>query len=156
MALNRRGILAAALSFVYPGLGQLYRRAWLRALAWVTLAIAIAYFLTPPELLTAFEEQGLAVFETATIPMELTIALLVIRVLSATDAYFVTVAQAANREAAAANAVPTPGDTNAESASASPSPSPEEAAATCPNCGRELDDDLDFCPWCTYEFESKE
>ncbi|GAA0653275.1 zinc ribbon domain-containing protein [Salarchaeum japonicum] len=153
MALNRRGILAAALSFVYPGLGQLYRRAWIRAFAWVTLAVAIAYLLTPTELLTAFEEQGLAVFETATIPMELTIALLVIRVLSAADAYFLAVAQAADRDAALADAVPTPGSADAEpGADAAAS---EDDAATCPNCGREIDEELDFCPWCTYEFENE-
>ncbi|MEE6211260.1 zinc ribbon domain-containing protein [Salarchaeum sp. III] len=148
MALNRRGILASALSFVYPGLGQLYRRAWVRAVAWIALAVAIAYLLTPPELLTAFEEQGLAVFETATLPMELTVALLVIRVLSAIDAYFLTAAQAANRDAALADDVPTPGDTDTETV--------DEAAATCPNCGREIDEELDFCPWCTYEFENEE
>ncbi|QDX41813.1 zinc ribbon domain-containing protein [Salarchaeum sp. JOR-1] len=150
--MNRRGLLAAALSFVYPGLGQLYRRAWLRALAWVALAVALAYLLTPPELLTAFEEQGLAVFETATIPVELTLALLVIRVLSAADAYFLTAAQTADRETALADAVPTPGRTETETDAAAGA----EAAATCPNCGREIDDDLDFCPWCTYEFENGE
>jgi hypothetical protein len=24
---------------------------------------------------------------------------------------------------------------------------------TCPSCGKELDRDLDFCPWCTAELE---
>jgi predicted amidophosphoribosyltransferase len=27
--------------------------------------------------------------------------------------------------------------------------------ATCPNCGGELDEEIDFCPWCTMRFETE-
>ena len=39
---NRRGVIAAVLGFVYPGLGHVYLRKWVRALSWFVLAIATA------------------------------------------------------------------------------------------------------------------
>jgi predicted amidophosphoribosyltransferase len=31
-----------------------------------------------------------------------------------------------------------------------------EAGMTCPNCGKELDEDIDFCHWCTTQLEPVE
>lgn len=131
MALNRRGLLAAVLSFVYPGLGHLYLRAWLRALAWFGLSIGTAALLMPPELITAFQEQGLRAFSTTDVPADLTLSLLAVRAFNIIDAYLVAVRQAEPEEPDVA----------------------EDEVATCPNCGRELDEDLDFCPWCTHELD---
>ena len=30
---------------------------------------------------------------------------------------------------------------------------PDSEAPGCPNCGRELDEELEFCHWCTVELE---
>jgi endogenous inhibitor of DNA gyrase (YacG/DUF329 family) len=29
------------------------------------------------------------------------------------------------------------------------------ADAECPECGKELDPELDFCPWCTTRFDEE-
>jgi hypothetical protein len=31
-----------------------------------------------------------------------------------------------------------------------------EAPRRCPNCGKEIDQDIDFCHWCTTEIETNE
>jgi hypothetical protein len=30
-----------------------------------------------------------------------------------------------------------------------------DTAARCPNCGRELDETLSFCPWCAHELPTE-
>lgn len=141
--IDRRGLVAAGLSLVYPGIGHLYLRAWVRALAWFALAFATTAVLTPPDLLAAFQQQGLSALTTSDIPQDLTLALLVVRALNVMDAYVVAVRQAHPSDS--------PDDTPDSDAGAAAG-DPE----TCPNCGRELDDDIDFCPWCTHELDDDE
>lgn len=143
--IDRRGLVAAGLSLVYPGIGHLYLRAWFRALAWFALAFATTAVLTPPELLAAFQQQGLGALTTSDIPQNLTLALLVVRALNVMDAYVVAVRQARPSE-------PDPTDSNTDPGPGAAAGNPE----TCPNCGRELDDDIDFCPWCTHELDDEE
>jgi hypothetical protein len=57
------------------------------------------------------------------IPTEANVAILFVTSLSMLDAYMM--ASAGNRERAV------------------------EEGATCPHCGKELDEDLEFCHWCT-------
>lgn len=127
--LQRRSIVASLLAFIYPGLGHVYLRAWLRAVAWFGLAIITAAMVVPETALTAFQTGGLSGLMEASqnFPVEVTLSLLVVRILNVIDAYLTGLAP---RE--------------------EPEPDAEaDSAGTCPECGKELDEDLDFCPWCT-------
>ena len=135
---NRRGALAAALGFLYPGLGHVYLRRWVRALSWFALALAVAAVVVPSSAYEAFQSGGLSGLLDASesFGVEVTLSLFAVRLLNVADAYLVAVRQAA---ASAAEHVPTAGE-----------------HATCPNCGGELDKELDFCPWCTQRLETEE
>jgi hypothetical protein len=133
---NRRGLLAAVLGFLYPGLGHAYLRAWLRAVSWFLLALATAALVVPESAYTAFQNEGLQGLLSASenFGPEVTLSLLAVRVFNVVDAYIVAVQQSSPSQ-------PAPG---------------EEDAAACPSCGKELDEDLDFCPWCTQRLEPVE
>lgn len=129
--LQRRSIVASLLAFVYPGLGHVYLRAWIRAIAWFGLALVTAALVVPQSAMTAFQTGGISGLLEASrsFPLDVTLSLLAVRVLNVIDAYLTGLQR-------------TPADE--ESA---------ESAGTCPECGRELDEDLDFCPWCTTRLE---
>lgn len=133
MNVNRRGVLAAALSVVYPGVGHAYLRAWLRALGWLVLSFAAAYFLVPASVLDTYQQALAAgdfgMLASAAVPIDAAVGVLVVRVCNVLDAYLVAVQQQ-ERAPTAADGTP-----------------------TCPACGKELDEELDFCPWCTTELE---
>ena len=136
--LRRRPLIAGLLGFLYPGLGHLYLRAWVRAIAWFALALVTAAMVVPESAIAAFQQQGIEGLIAASrdFSLEVTGSLLVVRVLNVVDAYLTGLRQ--------------------ERATVE---SPTETAATCPNCGGELDEDIDFCPWCTVElseFETEE
>ncbi|GAA0305087.1 DUF7575 domain-containing protein [Halarchaeum salinum] len=132
MSLNRRGVVAAALSVIYPGIGHAYLRAWLRAIGWIALSFATAYVLVPASTIQtyqiAIQNGNFGALGAAALPTEAAAALLVVRLCNVVDAYFLAVRQA------------TPARTT-------------DGEPTCPVCGKELDTDLDFCPWCTTELE---
>ena len=124
------------LGLVYPGLGHVYLRRWLRALAWFVFALVTAALVVPPAAFEAFDARGMQGLMEASesFGLEVTVSLLAVRVLNVADAYLVAVRDAAARAAAAA----VQGDGVVEN---------------CPNCGGELDEEIDFCPWCTMRFE---
>lgn len=113
-------------AFLYPGLGHLYLRAWLRAVGWFVLAIAGAALVVPDAAYTAYESGGLDALYAASseFGMNVFISLLGIRLLNVVDAYLTALKQSKNAATTA-----------------------EEGG--CPECGKELDPTLDFCPWCT-------
>ncbi len=129
--IQRRSIIASLLAFVYPGLGHVYLRAWLRALAWFGLALVTAAMVIPDSALTAFQNAGISGLLEASqnFPLEVTLSLFVVRVLNMIDAYLTGLQR-----------------------SAEPAEEPD-TVGSCPECGRELDEDLDFCPWCTTRLE---
>ncbi|MBS3760452.1 MAG: zinc ribbon domain-containing protein [Halodesulfurarchaeum sp.] len=122
------------LALVYPGLGHVYLRAWLRAIAWFVVALIAAAMVMPESAYAAYEANGFSgLLEVSqNLPMDVLLSMTVIRVLNALDAYL-TGLQTAAKEAAE-----------------------PEAANTCPECGKELDEDLDFCPWCTTRLEPED
>ncbi|MFB6071926.1 MAG: zinc ribbon domain-containing protein [Halobacterium sp.] len=139
---DRRGLIAAVLGFVYPGLGHVYLRKWVRALAWFLLAIATAALVVPPSAYEAFQTggvQGLLEASESFGPT-VTLSLFAVRVLNVADAYLVAV-----RERAADAATVVDGVTGAAGGE----------TPTCPSCGKELDEDLDFCPWCTQRLDAE-
>ena len=132
--IQRRSIIASVLAFIYPGLGHVYLRAWVRAFAWFALALVTAAMVVPESALSAFQSGGLSGLMTASenFPIEVTLSLLAVRVLNVIDAYLtgLQIKEEPTEEG--------------------------ESAASCPECGRELDEDLDFCPWCTTRLDEAE
>lgn len=125
-----RAAIAIGLSVLYPGLGHVYLREWIRAIAWFAIAILAAMLVMPVELVEATETEGLSVLLRTSefLTFEAITALLAIRMLNAIDAAILALK-------------PT---------------EPEPPTNNCPNCGGELDDDIDFCPWCTLQLDSAE
>lgn len=126
---TKRPWLAVLLAFLYPGLGHIYLREWLRALVWFFLVVTSSTLLIPdgavPQALTV------EAFVTAAerIPPAAALVLVSITLFSMVDAYWV--ARRRNRETAV------------------------EEGITCPHCGKDVDSDLDFCHWCTQRLSSE-
>lgn len=119
--------LAALLAFLYPGLGHVYLRRWLRALSWFLLALATASVVMPESVMVAFEQRGFEGLLEASrsLPLSTLLPLFGVRLLNVIDAYL-----------------------SARRASRKP-----ESGPRCPECGKPLDEDLAFCPWCTTRLE---
>ncbi|MFB6094585.1 MAG: zinc ribbon domain-containing protein [Halanaeroarchaeum sp.] len=133
--LRRRPLIAGLFALIYPGLGHFYLRAWVRGVAWFALAMVTAALVVPQSVVAAFERGGIDALLAATqsLPLRVTGSLLVVRALNVLDAYLTGLRRESGRAGGR-----------------------EESAPTCPNCGRELDEDLDFCPWCTTELSEFE
>jgi hypothetical protein len=126
---QKRPWLAAALSLVYPGLGHLYLRSWLRSMMWFGLVAAALAVLLPMDRLAAADGAvplAVAAWETL-VALELQTKFLLagIVTMEAFDAYLLALFGRGGSG----------GDHE------------------CPNCGRELDEDLAFCHWCTAPVE---
>ena len=125
---RKRPWLAALLAVGYPGLGHLYLREWARALLWFGLTILTASLLVPESVVpTAMSVSSMQQAADA-MPIEATIGLLVVGLLNVADAYWFAVRN--NREA-----------------------TQTADGRRCPNCGEEIDEDIDFCHWCTTELD---
>ena len=136
----KRPWVAALLGTVATGLGHLYLRKWGRALWWVALLVATGVLFVPEAAFDALVS-GVAVPSVlATGPAALRSVLAAdavalwpvaaIGALSVLDAYLLARAHNAARVTVA----------------------PDGSLTQCPNCGGDLDADLDFCHWCTAEF----
>jgi len=123
----KRPWLAALLAFLYPGLGHVYLRKWIRAMLWFGLVVTTSTLLIPESAIPGSLSVDALIEAGQAIPIEATLTILSISFLSVADAYWL--AAQSNRQRAI------------------------EAAETCPNCGKELDEDIDFCHWCTTEIE---
>ena len=123
----KRPWLAALLAFIYPGLGHVYLREWLRAVLWFGLVVSTTTLLVGEGVVPdEFSLDALtAAYQAMT--MEASIALVAITALSMADAYWM-----ASKRNRATEVV---------------------EGATCPHCGKELDEDLTFCHWCTTRLE---
>ncbi|PSP61289.1 zinc ribbon domain-containing protein [Halobacteriales archaeon QH_8_67_36] len=123
---RKRPWLAALLAFVYPGLGHVYLREWLRAVLWFGLVFSTTALLLGGSVMAPLDD-GITVDGLVTVsqnvPLEASLALFAITVLSMADAFWMA----------------TRGNTEAEVVE----------GMQCPNCGKELEGDLDFCHWCT-------
>lgn len=126
---SRRALIAGVFAVIYPGLGHVYLREWLRAVSWFGLALLTAALVVPADILTAYETGGLSrLFEASqTLPLASLVALLMVRLLNVIDAIRLALAPRQRRDA------------------------PD--AVTCPECGGEVDPQLDFCHWCTAQLD---
>ncbi len=124
---STRAWLAVFLAFVMPGAGHLYLRSWIRALLWFGLFYTTFLLMVPaPAQETELSIEGLLSVVTA-VPLQAQLAVVAITLLNMADAYWLASKQ--NARAAASDAL------------------------ACPNCGKELDDDIDFCHWCTTQLD---
>jgi len=127
---RKRPLLAAFLALVYPGLGHVYLREWLRAVLWFGLVVSTSTLLVGQSdvapLNDGFSIDALLAV-SQNISLGTSIALFAITVLSMVDAFYM-----ATRENVEAEVV---------------------EGTKCPHCGKELEDDLDFCHWCTTELD---
>jgi membrane protein implicated in regulation of membrane protease activity len=115
---------------LYPGLGHVYLRKWGRALLWFVLVVVSSTFLIPDGAVPSSLSMGALVDAAEAIPVEVSLLILTLSFVSVLDAYWL-----ANRvNERARPTVDEQGQVRAED---------------CPNCGKELDEDIEFCPWCS-------
>lgn len=128
----KRPWLAALLALAVTGLGHAYLRRWGRAFGWLALVYAALALFVPPEAVEVAAEGvrgGSATLPSSVDPLVFLPPLLV-ALGSVADAYLLARAERDEALRAAAG----------------------EGTVVCPNCGREVDEDLEFCQWCTTEF----
>jgi len=145
---EKRPWLAALLGTLATGLGHFYLRRWRRGLGWFAAAVAASVLFVPPE-----ATQALLSGEADLTPL---VPVLAVGVASVADAY--VLARNQKRRARTANLGPAGESSEGVGGSVGGDDAPSAAAAvpgapttdeTCPHCGKELDPELDFCPWCT-------
>ena len=125
-----RTVAAVIGAIIYPGVGHLVLRAWRRAFAWFGISFLTAYVAillsdVPVSELRTVED---ALEIQAMLPWQATAAILFVSVLNVVDVYRVATRDSPESE--------------------------EPEGPTCPNCGGELDEELDFCPWCTERLDA--
>ncbi|MFB6251737.1 MAG: zinc ribbon domain-containing protein [Halobellus sp.] len=158
---GKRPWLAALLGTLATGLGHFYLRRWGRGLGWFALAVLVSLLFVPADAAQAF-------LNGSGDPVTL-LPVFAIGVASVADAYLLARRTRTHaKEASGLTGAETPleaeerqsgGVERPASRDGSPT-SPDSVDSTepadvssCPNCGKELDPDLDFCPWCTARLE---
>jgi len=119
------------LTVIVPGLGHAYLRLWGRALLWFLLVVGTLVALVPGWSSASSVDDLVAIAEG--LDPVVSLVLLGVSVLCLLDAYLMT-----SRHNDRAR-----GDRTG-------------AMASCPECGRELDGDIDFCHWCTARLGGRE
>jgi peptidoglycan/LPS O-acetylase OafA/YrhL len=130
---DRRALVALVASVVgalfgIAGLGHAYLREWARAFAWFTFVLGVGLLS-----IAAFTDP--TTVTAATLPLRVTVPLGAVLLVQALDAYYVARRPSTGTRAPAG----ADGDTVA-----------------CPSCGRDLDPELSFCPWCAGAVENRE
>lgn len=118
---RKRPWLAALLAALVTGLGHLYLRRVGRALAWLAAIVATGLLFVDASALEALARRESVELPSIT-------PLLIVGTLNVVDAYLL--ARAQNSIARLSNAA-------------------TGELTHCPNCGKELDPDLEFCHWCS-------
>jgi hypothetical protein len=134
-----RPLVAALLGAVVTGLGHLYLRRWLRALSWVAAGYIAALLFVPQSAVAAVADGGLPVGELAPV--------LVVAALSVLDAYRVALR---DERTATDDGGVAAGEESTATATVDADAADE---VDCPACGKTVDPELDFCHWCTTEFD---
>jgi hypothetical protein len=123
---RKRPWVAALLALLYPGLGHLYLRYWMRSMLWFGLTLVAVVVVVPAPSVVG---DGPVAFATAawetTAGLGLRVRLLLAGILFAEviDAYVL-----ARRTSGTSD-------------------------ERCPSCGRALEADLSFCPWCARDLD---
>ncbi|WP_049915732.1 zinc ribbon domain-containing protein [Haloferax mucosum] len=120
--------IAALFGVFITGAGHLFLRRWRRASVWIALAISVVFLFVP-------ESARVALLSGGPRPPLMDVApALAVTLVSALDAFLLGVQQAAE-----SSTPHTPGE--------------DAETVSCPQCGREIDAELDFCHWCTVRFD---
>ncbi|WP_335999917.1 zinc ribbon domain-containing protein [Halorientalis halophila] len=125
---RKRPILAAVLGLLYPGLGHVYLREWVRALLWFGLIVLTGSLLIPDSVYPSTLTVDSLMAMSEAMPLEALVALSAVTGMNMVDAYVL-----ASRNNRTSQRVAEGGQ--------------------CPSCGREVDPDLEFCHWCTTELQ---
>ncbi|GAA0191630.1 zinc ribbon domain-containing protein [Halobaculum roseum] len=155
---RKRPWLAVLLALAVTGLGHAYLRRWLRAFGWFAATFAAVLLFVPPEVVEALNAGDPVSNPVKALPP------VIVVLASAVDAYML--ARATREDAGVRPSGSDAGDAGSGAADAShPGVAGSGAGAAgrgattaaeapaCPNCGKDLDADLDFCPWCTTRLE---
>lgn len=121
--IRRSRPLVAVLLALYPGLGHIYLREWLRAVLWFGLINMSSLFLVPSEARPTELSWDAMVAAGQQIPTGVVAVVFGITILSMVDAYLLATRTTASSD-----------DPDVDS---------------CPVCGKQLDPELSFCHWCT-------
>jgi len=132
---ERRAVVAAIVSLAgavigIGGAGHAYLREWGRAFAWFSLVLGAGLVLVG-----SFANPETATL--ATLPLQVTVPIVLLLALNTVDAYFV-----ARRDGS--GGMSTVGTESAE------------PTVSCPSCGQDLDPELSFCPWCAGSRDEEE
>ncbi|WP_200531073.1 zinc ribbon domain-containing protein [Halorubrum sp. LN27] len=141
---QKRPWLAALLGALATGFGHLYLRRWRRAVGWFATLFAVTYVLVDPAAIEALAA-GEPVDPLSVAPT------LIVGGASVVDAYVVARAQNAIAQATAATGETRSTDSRAETETGN---GVEGTVDSCPNCGKDVDPELDFCHWCTAELSA--
>jgi hypothetical protein len=137
---GKRPWVAVLLAVLYPGLGHLFLRLWGRALLWFVFIVTSTTLLVPDDVYPATVSVEAVVGAAQAIPLVVSLLVLALSALNVVDAYLM-----ARRM---------DGDDGTDRMGLGAAGSGDDGTRTCPNCGKDLDGDLDFCHWCTAELDS--
>lgn len=127
---QKRPWIAAVLAAIVPGLGHVYVRMWARALLWFLLYLLATRVFLPTDALPESVSLTAISDAVAAVPLQTAVLLVSIGLLNVLDAFLMT---RYHNEAVAFE---------------------QSGRRRCPQCGREVDADLDFCHWCTTRLEN--
>lgn len=122
---QKRPWLAALLTALATGFGHFYLRRWKRAVGWVALTFSATVLFVDSATLDALANSN-AVSPVSIAPT------LIVGGFSVVDAYLLAYAH---------------------NASVRPTANSDEQPSNCPHCGKELDTEFEFCPWCAADIE---
>ncbi|GAB7012435.1 DUF7575 domain-containing protein [Halolamina salina] len=128
-----RPFLAGLLGTIATGFGQFYLRRWLRGVGWLALAFAVTFAFVPEGTLMAMSSGEAIADSTALYPT------MAVQFAGAFDAFLLAYRNRTDRDVTPDVDVPVVSEES-------------PGMVTCPNCGKEVDADLEFCHWCTTEF----
>jgi hypothetical protein len=131
-SLRNNPLLAALLATVATGLGHLYLRRWLRAVGWLGVTVIASALFVP--------ESAFSAIDSVTLSESLSILPIVfISAASALDAFLIAKMETRAEGSKTDDAV---------------EPTSTDATPACPVCRKPIDPELQFCHWCTTEFET--
>jgi hypothetical protein len=142
------------LALLLPGLGHVYQRRYLRGLGWAVAFVAAVTLLIPPETVRALADAGLLGAPPSSVDPLVLLPSSAVGIASTVDAY--ALARRArgrgrrgrDRDGADVDVDVDDHDDDDDDGGAGVDPEGTAAAGDCTHCGRELDADLEFCPWC--------
>lgn len=129
---RKRPWFAIILTMFVPGLGHVYLRLWGRAVLWIALTALGVVLAVPRENWPSSLSPEAVIAPIRSLPFESVVLLSGVLALCLVDVYLMALRRNELIE-------------RSEQVAAGETPS------RCPNCGKELDQDIDFCHWCTTE-----